>query len=253
MRIKNIKTQRDAIVCAVGITLICVLVMALAISAVYYLAQPTSAITYILSACLIIAIMAPIVVGIMALNVLHVQKMRDELEQQAHADPLTGLLNRRAFNEALAREHRRMARTKSNGAIILIDLDHFKHINDLHGHCAGDLVLKAVADALKSGLRPSMDYVARWGGEEFIALLTHTDLKGAKTAADRLCRTIEELDPSIGKICIGVTASFGVTELQSGASFDEIIDQADRCLYEAKKQGRNKVVSSKLNTVQLVA
>lgn len=253
MRIKNIKTHRDAIAFAVGITLACVLVMGLAISAVYLFVKPTSALTYILTACLIIAIVAPIVVGVMAMNVLHVQKMRDELEEQAQADPLTGLLNRRAFHDALAREHRRMGRTKSNAAIIMIDLDHFKHINDLHGHCAGDLVLKSVANALKSGLRPSMDYVARWGGEEFIALLTHTDLKGAATAAERLRRTIENLDPSIGKVCIGVTACFGVTELRSGVSFDEIVDQADRCLYAAKKAGRNKVVTSKLNTVQLVA
>jgi len=253
MHIKNIETRRDAVLFVVVVTVACVLVTALAISAVFNLVQPKTQWAYILSVSLTIAVAAPTVVGALAANVLQIQKIQSELERQAQADPLTGLLNRRAFNQALEREHKRMERTKSKCAIVLIDIDHFKHINDLHGHCAGDLVLKSVAESLRDSLRPAMDYVARWGGEEFVALLTHTDLSGAQIAAERLRNTIENLDPSIGKICIGVTASFGVTELKAGDSFDDVIDQADRCLYAAKKSGRNKVITSKLGSVQLVA
>ena len=253
MRISVIKTNRDAIVFAIGITIACVIITAMATSAVFNLFKPQSHFAYVLSASTIIAIVAPTVVGVLAANVLHIEKIRHELQQQAHADPLTGLLNRRAFCEVLAREHRRMERTRSQCAIIMIDIDHFKNINDLHGHAAGDLVLKAIGGALQGGLRPAMDYVARWGGEEFVALLTHTDLEGAVSAAERLRRTIEALDPSIGKVCLGVTASFGVTELPGGSEFDDALDQADRCLYAAKASGRNKIVSAKMPTLEVVA
>ena len=253
MRISIIKTNRDAIVFAMGVTIACVIITALATSAVFNLFKPQTHIAYVLSASTIIAIVAPSVVGVLAANVLHIEKIRYQLEQQAHADPLTGLLNRRAFCEILAREHRRMERTRSQCALIMIDIDHFKDVNDLHGHSAGDLVLKAIGEALQSGLRPAMDYVARWGGEEFVALLTHTDLDGAMSAAERLRRTIETLDPSIGKVRLGVTASFGVTELYHGVEFDDALDHADRCLYAAKESGRNKIVSAKLPKLEIVA
>ena len=253
MRISVIKTNRDAIVFAIGITIACVIITALATSAVFNLFKPQTHLAYVLSASLIIAVVAPTVVGVLAANVLHIEKIRYELEQQAHADPLTGLLNRRAFCDVLAREHRRAERTKSQCAIIMIDIDHFKHINDLHGHAAGDLVLQSIAKALNNGLRPAMDYVARWGGEEFVALLTHTDLDGAMTAAERLRQTIESLDPSIGKVRLGITASFGVTELLCGMEFDDALDHADRCLYAAKESGRNRVISAKAPRLEVVA
>lgn len=253
MRISVIKTNRDAITFAFGVTVACIIITALATSAVFNLFKPQSHLAYVLSASMITAVVAPAVVGVLAANVLHIEKMRNELEQQAHADPLTGLLNRRAFFEALAREQRRMERTKSKCALIVVDIDHFKHINDLHGHTAGDLVLKAIADSLEEGLRPAMDYVARWGGEEFVALLTHTDLAGAACAAERLRTKIETLDPSIGKVCLGITASFGVTELLSGMEFEAALDHADRCLYAAKKSGRNKVVADKQPALEIVA
>lgn len=253
MRILDIKTNRDAIVFAIGVTIACVILTAMATSAVFNLFKPQSHLAYILSASTIIAIVAPSVVGVLAANVLHIEKMRNELEQQAQKDPLTGLLNRRAFREVLHREHRRMERTRSKCAIMIIDIDHFKHVNDLHGHTAGDTVLKAIASALQSSLRPAMDYVARWGGEEFVALLTHTDLEGAEKAAERLRKKVEELDPSIGKVRLGITASFGVTELLSGIEFEDALDHADRCLYEAKESGRNKIVSAKLPRLEIVA
>ncbi len=253
MRISVIKTNRDAIIFAIGVTIACVVITALATSAVFNLFKPQTHLAYVLSASLIIAVVAPSVVGVLAANVLHIEKIRTELEQQAHADPLTGLLNRRAFFEILSREHRRMERTHSKCALIMIDIDHFKHINDLHGHAAGDLVLQSIAGALKSGLRPSMDYVARWGGEEFVALLTHTELDGAVTAAERLRAKVEKLDPSIGKVRLGVSASFGVTELLIGTEFDDALDHADRCLYAAKAAGRNHVVAAKLPRLADVA
>ena len=253
MQISVIKTHRDAIIFAIGVTIACIIVTALATSAVFNLFKPQTQLAYVLSASLIIAVVAPTVVGVLAANVLHIEKIRSELQQQAHADPLTGLLNRRAFRDVLTREHRRMERTGAKCALILIDIDHFKHVNDLHGHSAGDLVLQAVATALQTSLRPSMDYLARWGGEEFVALLTHTDLAGARSAAERLRTTLESLDPSIGKVRLGITASFGVTEMESGVTFEDALDQADRCLYAAKEFGRNKTVSAKVPALDNVA
>lgn len=245
MKFGIIRTRNDALRFTIAATLLCVVVAAVTTSAVFNLVQPDSHFAYVVSGCLIITIIIPIISIILSANVLSVEKVRMELLEQAQLDPLTGLMNRRAFREAVKREQRRMERLNYDAAILMVDIDFFKHVNDVHGHSAGDMVLQAVAKSLKENVRPSMDYVARWGGEEFIILLAGTDIQGAKIAAERLRRSVENLDPSIGKVRLGVTACFGCTELRTGQLLDEAIDLADRCLYQAKNGGRNRVVAAK--------
>lgn len=191
--------------------------------------------------------------GLVTAHIHRVQKKRDELEAQAHLDSLTGLLNRRAFRDAAAREQNRMERQQSKACLVLFDIDHFKSVNDEYGHGAGDLVLKAISESLNKSIRPSMDYAGRWGGEEFILLLAGTELKGANRAAERLRKSLENLFPSIGDKRISITASFGVTPFYIGQSLDEAIKCADQCLYEAKNNGRNRVVSTTPKDLRVVA
>lgn len=253
MKVGLVKTRAQAVRFTIVVTALCIFITAATTSAVFKLVQPDSHFAYVVSGCLIIAILIPIILIIMSANLLSIEKVRMELMEQAQADPLTGLMNRRAFRDVVKREKRRMERLNYHVSIALIDIDHFKHVNDVHGHVAGDLVLQAVATSLKTNIRPSMDYVARWGGEEFIVLLAGTDIHGAAVAAERLRRGLETLDPSIGKVHLGITASFGVTQLHMGQELEEAIDLADRCLYRAKNSGRNKVVASKPEELRAVS
>lgn len=166
----------------------------------------------------------------------------EELERLANTDPLSGLPNRRAFTRAA-----RLALVEGEGgglplSIIMLDIDHFKSINDAHGHDGGDRVIRMLPRLLKGTLRQS-DLIARWGGEEFIVLLPNTGEAAASGIAERLRQTIEvtPLDLRNGST-ISVTASLGVIACQSGHEILEtIVQRADRALYAAKKAGRNRV------------
>ena len=253
MRIWIIRDKRDAIIFTLTVTLIVAAIAAATTSAVFSIVQPETHLAYVINATLIAVCVAPVFAYILASNVLYIQRIRTQLAEQAHADPLTGLMNRRAFQEMARKELRRMERTDTKACLVYVDIDHFKHINDVHGHTAGDHVLQAIGGALQDNIRPSMDLVARWGGEEFVLLIAETDLAGAALAAERLRGVIDALYPSIGRVCIGVTASFGVTELQPGQSLDQAFDRADHCLYEAKASGRNRVIAAKSDGLRVVA
>ncbi len=160
-----------------------------------------------------------------------------QLKRQALKDFLTGLFNRRYFDEILRWEIEFSKRYKHPLSIILFDIDDFKCINDKYGHQFGDQVLKVIAELTKKHIRSS-DVPARYGGEEFIILLPETDLKGAVKVAEKL-RHIIETSPIDG---VKITASFGVTELLDGDTLDSLIERADKALYQAKRQGKNKVV-----------
>ncbi len=164
-----------------------------------------------------------------------------QLAEMAARDPLTGLMNARAY---YARCEAALKLARRNGAsfsILFIDLDHFKQINDRHGHEAGDIVLKSVAAALSRGLRDS-DLLGRIGGEEFSILLPDTDREGAAVLAEKLRHEVEYLMPDIGGACLPITASIGVA-CGDGASggVAEVQKQADAAMYQAKQAGRNRV------------
>ena len=166
-----------------------------------------------------------------------------KLAEMAAKDPLTNLYNRRAFYAMCEGALNQAHRTQAPFAMLFIDLDHFKHINDQYGHEAGDTVLKSVGAKLMSIVRQS-DVVGRIGGEEFSVLLPHTDQDGALNMAEKVRSEIESLMPDIGPQRLKITASIGVawsgTTLQS---IDAVQKQADEAMYEAKKAGRNRVTA----------
>ena len=163
------------------------------------------------------------------------------LERLATTDHLTGLLNRRAFLEASEKELRRAYRYGQSLSLLMLDIDHFKRINDTYGHPAGDEVLRRVAAACRQALRDE-DLTGRLGGEEFAVTLVQAPLRSARTVAERLRKAIGELAIELDGKTLGVTVSIGVAECGSGiVSIEKLISVADEGLYSAKHLGRNRV------------
>ncbi|HEV8551076.1 MAG TPA: diguanylate cyclase [Polyangiaceae bacterium] len=169
------------------------------------------------------------------------------LESLAMSDPLTGLANRRAVEVALNRDLARADREKTWISVVTLDVDHFKRVNDTHGHATGDQVLVALSQLLKTGLRAG-DLAGRIGGEEFLTILPDTDPDGARVAAERLRARIaaERLPLPDGEL--GFTASLGVASLRGPGCLRAsaaLVERADAALYEAKHGGRNRVVCAR--------
>ncbi|MGM0412343.1 MAG: sensor domain-containing diguanylate cyclase [Pseudomonadota bacterium] len=165
------------------------------------------------------------------------KRLERELEQQATHDRLTGLYNRGFFDQVLDKEIGRAARYGHPLSLILLDIDHFKAINDTYGHLVGDEILKGLAARMARRLRES-DTLARWGGEEFIALLPATQATGARELAEGIRRQVaEEAFPDVGHI----TISLGVAELEPGESLKDLTRRTDDALYAAKSAGRDQV------------
>lgn len=170
----------------------------------------------------------------------------EELRRLATRDSLTGLFNRREFERMLESESERSVRFRLPLGLAMIDVDHFKAINDAHGHPAGDTVLRELAGRLITLLR-SVDRVARIGGEEFAALLVQTDAEGALTVAERICRTIASEPVVIAEgRSLKVTVSVGLAAWSMNMDATNMIAAADAALYAAKAAGRNCVVVSKV-------
>lgn len=160
-----------------------------------------------------------------------------ELQRVASTDMLTGLHNRRKLDEVLAHEMERVQRYGGGLAIVLLDIDHFKHTNDTYGHPAGDRVLAAVAAILRAGAR-SIDSVGRWGGEEFMVICPQTELDGARALAELL--RVRLASAEFGEVG-HKTCSFGVATLGKGETASALLGRADAALYRAKQGGRNQV------------
>jgi diguanylate cyclase (GGDEF)-like protein len=163
----------------------------------------------------------------------------EEQASEARIDALTGLANRRAVEEILAAEISRAQRFRHALAVVLLDLDRFKEINDSFGHAAGDAMLREVSRLLISLARQE-DTVARWGGEEFVVVLPETDLAGAQRFAERLRRTIES--HAVGEM--KTSTSCGVATMLPQDSVEELLGAADKALYQAKSNGRNRTESA---------
>ncbi len=161
------------------------------------------------------------------------------LEQLASTDLLTGAWNRRHFEEAVAGEMHRARRYGHPVALLMLDIDHFKQINDTHGHQEGDRVLREMADRVRSVIRLS-DSLTRWGGEEFIVLMPDTGLSSASTLAERIRESLGgQLFEGVGR----VTVSIGVAEYLPAASREAWLERADQAMYRAKGAGRNRVMA----------
>jgi diguanylate cyclase (GGDEF)-like protein len=169
-----------------------------------------------------------------------------KLNELARHDPLTGLPNRRYLFEFLGQELGRARRYGEPLSVMILDIDHFKRVNDTHGHQIGDLVLEAMAETLMRHKRDA-DLIARYGGEEFVMVMPKTGAEGAAALAERLRRGAEELAIPLEEQAIGVTVSIGTaTSGPEGGELaaDRLIGIADQALYRAKNEGRNRVVSA---------
>jgi diguanylate cyclase (GGDEF)-like protein len=176
---------------------------------------------------------------VLARPLLRAFRWTEEQASEARIDALTGLANRRALEEILAAEISRAQRFAHQLAVVLLDLDRFKEINDSFGHAAGDAMLRAVSRLLTSLARQG-DTVARWGGEEFVVVLPETDLAGAQRFAERLRRAIEA--HAVGEM--KTSASCGVATMLPEDNVEELLGAADQALYQAKSNGRNRTVSA---------
>lgn len=173
-----------------------------------------------------------------------------QLETLSHTDPLTGLANRRVLEKVLEQEWSRLSRASGCLSIIVCDVDHFKGFNDHYGHDQGDRCLQQIAKALEGTLSRPSDLVVRYGGEEFVLVLPDTDAKGARWVGEKLCQAVERLHITNAAVnenaC--VTLSAGVASIDSSTadmihhSAAQLLERADRALYQAKASGRNRVV-----------
>jgi diguanylate cyclase (GGDEF)-like protein len=183
------------------------------------------------------------------------RQSEDLYRQLAITDPLTGIFNRRHFYQLAMSELERTCRYSHPLVVIIFDLDFFKLVNDNYGHAIGDQVLQAVANVVRASIR-TMDVFARYGGEEFILLLPETGLKAGFALADRLRRQVDSTSIPQKNNPIKITVSVGISALEpsvqplppSPETLDNLINQADQALYEAKKTGRNRVNSFPLTT-----
>ena len=200
-----------------------------------------SRIFLMLAAALIVFLILTIIYLVARSFIKELKTAETKLVEMATQDFLTGLLNRRETFRRLDEELQRSRRLATPFSVLLLDLDHFKQVNDVHGHSAGDLVLQAVAAALRQGVRP-YDLCCRYGGEEFLVILPETALEDAAGIAERLRRDIENLKITAAKeTALQITASIGAAALLGHETIDQLIARADEAMYNAKSTGRNRV------------
>ena len=182
-----------------------------------------------------LSLIYPLFIGLHLIN--RQQQLTQEIIDLSELDHLTEMYNRRKMSELFKREITRSKRYKLPLSIILIDIDHFKDINDRFGHIQGDKTLQEIASIMKAEVRKA-DYVGRWGGEEFLIICPETDINGAMAFAEKLRTTISGFSfTRVGH----KTASFGVTSFEADLSAETMLGRADKALYTAKSAGRNSV------------
>jgi diguanylate cyclase (GGDEF)-like protein len=174
------------------------------------------------------------------------KKANEEIRKLTVTDPLTGCYNRGFVNERLARDLKRAERYGRRFSLILCDIDHFKTVNDTYGHRAGDMVLKMFVDRVQQSIRQKVDWLARYGGEEFLVGLPETGPEGARDLAERLRSEISGKRMRIEDAEITITASFGIADFdprvpEKRVTPDTLIARADKFLYRAKREGRNRI------------
>ncbi|MFH1281008.1 MAG: GGDEF domain-containing protein [Candidatus Beckwithbacteria bacterium] len=184
---------------------------------------------------------------------LRLVDLNEEVHNLAITDELTGLKNRRAFDNVLDREVRKADRYNNPLSLVMMDIDRFKTYNDKHGHPEGDSVLQCLARIMENGVRQDIDFPVRYGGEEFAIILPETNLYGGMQAAEKLREAIEEQmkkdklcsrdedGKEIHKLLADITVSFGVATWEEGNTSDDFLRKADIALYKAKEGGRNRV------------
>ena len=176
----------------------------------------------------------------------HLKGQLDNARKEATVDALTGLHNRRGFDETLANRLKEDGAGSKNRAVLLLDIDHFKQVNDTHGHLVGDKVLVGIGQQLLKQMRGS-DYLSRFGGEEFAILLLDTPLTNAFTVAENLRNSISRLrwrHPKSSKEVAQITISIGIASIKPNDSVEALLERCDKALYRAKSLGRNRSVAA---------
>ncbi|UYO00254.1 MAG: GGDEF domain-containing protein [Devosia sp.] len=178
-------------------------------------------------------------------DIAALQRDLDDVRRESMLDPLTKIANRKSFDEGLEDAIKEFKETGAPLSLIMTDIDHFKTFNDTYGHQTGDQVLRLVAMTLKSNIK-GKDIAARYGGEEFVAVLPSTDMEGAVIVAENIRKAIqakELLKRSTNEKLGRITASFGVARFNASDTAVTFVERADRCLYAAKRAGRNRVIT----------
>jgi len=185
-----------------------------------------------------LSLFSTMVSGISSLYIAY--RSYQQVQHLSETDSLTALFNRRKFFEELHREVERVSRYEAPLTLIMLDIDHFKKVNDEYGHQMGDEVLRTLSDVLRANTRKT-DVVARYGGEEFIIMLTETPIKGALGVADRIKSEVEKTAVLGAAVEINFTVSLGLADFTQGDTVDTLVARTDQALYAAKKNGRNRV------------
>lgn len=189
-----------------------------------------------------VCVMLVVTVSALSAALRRSRDMEARLESLAVTDQLTGLPNRRALDFFLDAELRRARRSRHPLSIVMVDVDHFKRINDTYGHTAGDAALRQIARQIALGMRRPFDFAGRFGGEEFLAVLPETDAKGARLIAERIRVGIERATIGLPSgESTRLTVSAGIAQMQPSDDADELVARADEALYAAKRAGRNQV------------
>jgi len=183
-----------------------------------------------------------VVIGVTVLGMGKLADYEHKLLIESMTDPLTGLLNRRYFTTLSQKEVARSLRHGLRFSVLMLDIDHFKRINDSFGHPVGDLAIKALAEICNQALRPQ-DILARYGGEEFILTLPHTEEDGARVVAERIRKAVEQHEIATASGPVRFTVSIGLSIYKKNLSLERILERADEALYKAKQGGRNRIVS----------
>jgi diguanylate cyclase (GGDEF)-like protein len=178
-------------------------------------------------------------------SIIKQKRAQQILKKYSMEDGLTGLANRRRFDEALENEWQRALREQQPLSLIMLDIDYFKEFNDIYGHQAGDDCLKKVAACLRKNVRRAGDLVARYGGEEFVVVLPNTDLEGAREVADAMNRTVRDMNlrhkGSHGRDHLTISAGVACGIPYRGHDPVKVLEKADKALYRAKRAGRDCV------------
>ena len=189
---------------------------------------------------LVVSLIFSTLVAAISYNYQELKKLKNKLEILSNVDPLTEIYNRRYFLKTVTNQMIRITRIKSESYIIIFDVDHFKNINDKHGHQVGDTVLQEITKRVVATLRP-YDIFARYGGEEFIIFVTEVNKETAIALSERLRNIIAKTTVNIKNKELSVTASFGIAQAAPVNDLNEAISLADKALYKAKEDGRNRV------------
>jgi diguanylate cyclase (GGDEF)-like protein/PAS domain S-box-containing protein len=176
-------------------------------------------------------------------NEIESQRRAADLERQAFIDVLTGLGNRRFAEHQIERALAEQARHGRRFGLLMVDVDHFKTLNDRWGHASGDAALRGLARTFSAAAR-SEDFVSRWGGEEFLVLVRHDELRGVTAAAERLRRMVQASSVRLGETSVHLTVSVGATLSREGEDATALVARADALCYQSKRDGRNRVTSS---------